>query len=777
MTLFKQATYLIIALVPAGLAQHAGPLQPAAQHASAAKPLSTLPDSNLGDVVRDRGTKNWGQEEVLLRLTSPPTQPVHVVPEWETAGAVVFAADSDFVDSLRFNDHVGTLSSPASLYSKDSKVIEQMTEDFCGQEEDSEDEDSSDSLQSARVAARKKKQEAYCDDGQLVPAIAERMFDKLKLAHEVLAAMNEISHVANVVLLFNSSGSNELELKRLADRMKKAPAGRELLSSGRFNFIQVPLNTKWVRDYGPFFVRDAHGVLTCIDTRYDPDAQLPENEAATLMRLLRASSSSDSDDADGDPGASDHTRLLDDMVPSRLAIKLRQRSGERLSAKPVPVARPPIALSGGDFVTDGAGTAFVSTETLMRNGSDSSILDEAMLRYFGIQHLVYLHALPGNTVKHLDMFLQAVAPNVFLLGEYRVKPKDAADLRLQGETERTLEQNLALIRDHYRSLGKQVVVTDTDQPSVNPRAINIIRVPMPPVVRPMIKAQETAEAQFLAAYKDAKNHQQLLDLLTKFGTALDALRKSAPALRELSAEAAGGHEVDEHDAETLLGIQKESTALSAVAGQYAGLTDEHEETADLLQASVKALDSLLTPLAKSAEDDKPFDAAQLRAAQAAEESVLKLAAGFVEQTKNDKAKDQFLLLIDAAKLSEIKTKLENQQQLYPYGTDLYLTYLNLLQVKTTQGMAVVVPSYREYAPESETNAAISRIRSVFEQLYGKVKMISVPSDASIRESGSIHCLTKVLPAGLEVAPSNWGLTSPPVDETTQATAGSAGNEP
>src|SRR5215470_13480654 len=130
------------------------------------------------------------------------------------------------------------------------------------------------------------------------------------------------------------------------------------------------LDTRWVRDYGPFFGSDKAGNLYLLDTMYyDVRAQNEQTE-----------------------------RSNDDLIPYFILDFIR---GENINPRSL---RPPLILDGGDFFTDGEGVCFTSTETLLRNGSNKEDMNMLFKLYFGCMRTIYLRPLPGPTVKHVDMF-------------------------------------------------------------------------------------------------------------------------------------------------------------------------------------------------------------------------------------------------------------------------------------------------------------------------------------------------------------------------------------
>ena len=138
---------------------------------------------------------------------------------------------------------------------------------------------------------------------------------------------------------------------------------------------------RWTRDFGPIFGLSRHDQLIAIDNVY-----------RNLNRDLEEAAYQENDS---------FRRFIThqgDAMPGDLAVEIEERY-----EIPVELVRPPIMLDGGDFVHDGRGNVFISTQTLVRNGGNRHTLEELFRHYYGAKKLHVLQALPGATVAHLDM--------------------------------------------------------------------------------------------------------------------------------------------------------------------------------------------------------------------------------------------------------------------------------------------------------------------------------------------------------------------------------------
>ena len=126
--------------------------------------------------------------------------------------------------------------------------------------------------------------------------------------------------------------------------------------------VPLGIDSHWIRDYGPLFVRDWKGRLAIIDATYD---------------------------------ALD--RPKDDEVPTALG-----------KAVGIRVVRFPIILDGGNILSNGKGVVLATTTLLQENqpdGLDETLLRESLRNYLGCEHLVMLEPLSGERTGHVDMFV------------------------------------------------------------------------------------------------------------------------------------------------------------------------------------------------------------------------------------------------------------------------------------------------------------------------------------------------------------------------------------
>jgi agmatine/peptidylarginine deiminase len=303
----------------------------------------------------------------------------------------------------------------------------------------------------------------------LVIAISGDVFRHSEMSKAFLEIIRNAIDVTDVLVLVHEQRLGNLrrlvrllESAHLADRVvsgsvgmaARTDAGSGRLFRGSVHVIPLAVDTIWVRDYGPVFGETESGRLCVLDAIYRD----VRNEHAEPPRVVVAREGEDQ--AQARRANNEDKRLKDDQVPTVLAALL---AGHHLEG-PVPVVRPPLQLWGGDLFADGRGNGFTSTNTLVMNGGVREEMTAVLHAYYGLSRVTYLEPLPGDTIKHVDMFFRPADANTFLLAEY---PADVAASHpvvnfLHKEAHAALERDAALLRKEF------------------PRA-KIIRVPMPPL--------------------------------------------------------------------------------------------------------------------------------------------------------------------------------------------------------------------------------------------------------------------------------------------------------
>ncbi|MEQ1875810.1 MAG: agmatine deiminase family protein, partial [Bdellovibrionia bacterium] len=136
------------------------------------------------------------------------------------------------------------------------------------------------------------------------------------------------------------------------------------IPQANFDYIVTPTDTIWVRDYGPWWIVDGAGKFGIVDTIYN------------------------------------RPRPQDDKFPAYIAQALN-----------VPRYEPGLVHTGGNYYSDGLGSAFSSTLVFKENSSlqPAEIL-KRMFAFLGIERYVTTPLGENATIEHMDTFGKLVAP-------------------------------------------------------------------------------------------------------------------------------------------------------------------------------------------------------------------------------------------------------------------------------------------------------------------------------------------------------------------------------
>ena len=234
------------------------------------------------------------------------------------------------------------------------------------------------------------------------------------------------------------------------------------------------LDTIWIRDYGPVFVRNKNQKipLSIVDMSYHP-----------LQWNSRSRPSG---------------RVRDDAVPTRLADHWGLQT-----------YRPPLIAEGGNLQTDGNGTCFVTNRmaTVNRNVFGDSVKWMEVLRdYYGCRRTVLLQGLSGELTGHVDMFMCAVSEKTIIVGDYKMSD-DATNSEILNRNAKTLHvSGYTVIRipmpQPYSISGSRIWATFTNALRVNSAMlVPVYRNPQfPPHLRQTIASEE---AQALRGFRNA----------------------------------------------------------------------------------------------------------------------------------------------------------------------------------------------------------------------------------------------------------------------------------
>jgi agmatine/peptidylarginine deiminase len=180
-------------------------------------------------------------------------------------------------------------------------------------------------------------------------------------------------------------------------------------------FLRRPLNSMWMRDYGPVFTYDGSG-----------------NWAVTDFHYYRQ-------------------RALDDSTPKYFSDLFQVPRVDRQSRE------NQVFTEGGNLMTDGLGTIVYSTRTYSNNSRVQPSVIDARIRS-GLQAVKSIvpedPSLDGTG--HVDMFMKIIGSNTVVIGRYN-----------PGQTDyQVLEDNAALFAKSTNGDGQPWNVIRVPQPDV-----------------------------------------------------------------------------------------------------------------------------------------------------------------------------------------------------------------------------------------------------------------------------------------------------------------------
>lgn len=200
----------------------------------------------------------------------------------------------------------------------------------------------------------------------------------------LLGAAQMLFHHPDTLAEIAAALEGRAEVYGLVSTPAQARALRDLLHAHELPIdavkpVVVPVQSMWLRDYGPVFVEGDDGAIGIVDARYGGSAQNPDDE----------------------------------LVPSALA-----------DAWEAPVVDSDLWLEGGQILSNGQGLLLVSTALFWRNVAHEQIgADEAVERLratLPFDQALNVQPLHGEPTGHLDMFLAFL--DVDLLVVARIDP-------------------------------------------------------------------------------------------------------------------------------------------------------------------------------------------------------------------------------------------------------------------------------------------------------------------------------------------------------------------
>jgi len=233
----------------------------------------------------------------------------------------------------------------------------------------------------------------------------------------------------------------------------------------KIEFYQHPTNDAWCRDHGPAFLINpkAAAPRVILDWGYNAwgDKYPPYD--------------------------------LDDVIPTLIAKSYK-----------IPVIHPGIVMEGGSVEFNGKGTVMTTTACLLNPNRNAHLskadIEEYLMLYYGQDQVLWLEdgIVGDDTDGHIDDITRFVNEDTVVT----VVEENKSD-----ENYELLQHNLKLLKEMRLLNGKQ---------------LNIIEIPMP---KPVIFDDQRLPASYanfyisnaavvVPTYRDAKNDQRALDLIT-----------------------------------------------------------------------------------------------------------------------------------------------------------------------------------------------------------------------------------------------------------------------
>jgi agmatine/peptidylarginine deiminase len=717
--------------------------------ATSAQTVSTASERALNRIqtLIAQRTRDWPAKELQLAPTPPPENgPMRIVPDWELSSGVLVTFDLQSQLALHLAiDLDACTDSPIDL-----------------------------------AAVKRHPEYGELTSGKVSD---EQLGWLLSINRAVLDMIATLVARVDVVALVPSEGDHESDLKHVIETLGQCEAARPLLVSPRLHFVQVPHDTRWIRDYGPQFARDAKGTLFMLDARYDIKPAVSVSESAEIASLLATRTKDSDDDVAEAEGADRSTaerlqraireshRTDDDLVPSRLAGRFREIKNGLPASRPLSASRPPITLAGGDFQTDGK-VAFTSTATLRENGTDPETLEAVFREYFGLDEVVYLMPLPGSTVKHIDMFFEVVGPSTYLLATFKDNGSTDKRIAVQTEAQRVLDVNERILRGFFASHGRRVRVIQANEPVTPgpPDQVTIVRVPIPDARRPQAALIEARSGEL----------REIEERVPQIALAVSRLEAEADATAHLISAWS-----DRSKALRTISTAPKApiSTLHDILGEIARLGGEDpvddwaREHRDEWEGAAARVESLKTFIAANEEAlvtgtldgaaRAEFDTSVDAMATDCERLVDDLRA-FAEDLNARHDRGVQIIREHRSRARHLLVELRSLARASPTGFDIYRTYLNLLFIKGEADNLVLVPTF---AGVDELEAAVlKRLRDVYTAVHGPTTIVGVDSDALSNLHGAVHCITRAIPAGVYVFEDQWGVEHMKTDRSSEAAA-------
>ncbi len=196
---------------------------------------------------------------------------------------------------------------------------------------------------------------------------------------------------------------NRIPIIGFVDDDDQAELGRDLLdkagiSMSSVNFVKHPLDSMWIRDFGPLFARWANGSVKIVHPKYKNTDQ-------------------------NDP------RTRDDELADYIGDVLK-----------LEVEHMPLILEGGNILSNGDGLMVTSTRVIERpenRGYTPQQIGNMLQTYLGCRTWICMRKLEGEPTGHIDFCLTFLHRNLVVVGKYD-KAYDPVNAAILDEIANTL---------------------------------------------------------------------------------------------------------------------------------------------------------------------------------------------------------------------------------------------------------------------------------------------------------------------------------------------------
>lgn len=230
------------------------------------------------------------------------------------------------------------------------------------------------------------------------------------------------------------------------------------VDTSRVNYLLFEVDSVWMRDYGPLSVVTPTGGRGHVDLRYY------------------------------------WGRWMDDYFPTAYA-------GSRGEG----VARPPIEMEGGNFLSDGQGRCVTTDANVARNAAFGYTQDDirALLRdYLGCVRTTVVPAMQNEGTGHVDMSVHITAPGEVIVGKYDPRDDAVNAQRLETAAARLAADGFLVRRVWMpKNDGQTVFRSYTNALAVNGK-----------VLVPVYAEDRRGEASALATFADAYPGREIVPI-------------------------------------------------------------------------------------------------------------------------------------------------------------------------------------------------------------------------------------------------------------------------